>query len=205
VLRAAGHDVVAPDLPCDDDGADFTDYADVVVDAIGDRGDLVVVAQSLGGFTAPLVCERRPAARIDLVAAMVPQPGEPPGEWWERTGWEAAHRQQAVADGRDPDAEFDPRAEFFHDVAPAVVADAFSRPPRDQSGTPFERPYPFVGWPAVPTRFLLGRRDRFFPAPFLRRIVNERLGLVPDEIDSGHLPALARPQELAAWLLAGPR
>ncbi len=59
-LRAAGHDVVAPDLPCDDDRAGFAEYADVVVDAIGDRRDLVVVAQSLGGFTAPLVGERRP-------------------------------------------------------------------------------------------------------------------------------------------------
>jgi pimeloyl-ACP methyl ester carboxylesterase len=205
VLRAAGHDVVAPNLPCDDDTAGFAEYADVVVDAIGDRRDLVVVAQSLGGFTAPLVCERRPVERVDLVAAMVPKPGEPPGDWWDRTGWEAAHRAQAEAEGRDPDAEFDPRAEFFHDVPPDVVAESFAHPPRDQSGTPFERPYPFTAWPAVPTRFLLGRHDRFFPAPFLRRVVHDRLGLVPDEIDSGHLPALARPHELSAWLLAGAR
>ena len=47
-LRARGHDVVAPDLPCDDDTAGFSEYADVVVEAIGDRTDLVVVAQSLG-------------------------------------------------------------------------------------------------------------------------------------------------------------
>jgi hypothetical protein len=45
--------VVAPDLPCDDDSAALSDYADVVVDAIGDRTDLVVVAQSLAGLTAP--------------------------------------------------------------------------------------------------------------------------------------------------------
>ncbi len=134
---------------------------------------------------------------------MVPTPGESAGEWWERTGWAAAHREQARADGRDPDAEFDPRVEFFHDVPPEVVAEAFARPPRDQSATPFERPYPLTAWPAVPTRFLLGRRDRFFPAPFQRRVVHDRLGLEPDEIDTGHLPALARPQELARWLLAG--
>ena len=45
-LRARGHDVVAPDLPCDDDSAGFAEYADAVVDAIGDRRDLVLVAQS---------------------------------------------------------------------------------------------------------------------------------------------------------------
>lgn len=54
-LRARGHDVVAPDLPSDDDRAGLSEYADVVVDAVGGRRDLVVVGQSLGGFTAPLV------------------------------------------------------------------------------------------------------------------------------------------------------
>jgi pimeloyl-ACP methyl ester carboxylesterase len=200
-LRAAGHDVVAPDLPCADDRAGFVEYADVVVDAIGDRRDLVLVAQSLGGFTAPLVCERRPARLLVLVAAMVPRPGEAPGDWWANTGWEAAHRAQAVRDGRDPDAEFDPVAEFLHDVDPAITAEATAHA-GPQSNTPFEAPYPLAAWPAVPTRFLLGRRDRFFPADFQRRVVRERLGIVPDEIDSGHLPALARPHELATRLLA---
>jgi pimeloyl-ACP methyl ester carboxylesterase len=51
--RARGHEVVAPDLPCDDDSAALSDYADVVVDAIGDRTDLVLVPQSLAGLTAP--------------------------------------------------------------------------------------------------------------------------------------------------------
>ena len=59
VLRQRGHDVVAPDLPCDDDAATLRDYADAVVDAIGDRRDVIVVAQSYGGFTAPIVADRR--------------------------------------------------------------------------------------------------------------------------------------------------
>jgi pimeloyl-ACP methyl ester carboxylesterase len=53
-LRLRGHDTVAPDLPCDDDSAGLPEYVDAVVQAIGDRIDLVVVAQSLGGFTAPI-------------------------------------------------------------------------------------------------------------------------------------------------------
>jgi hypothetical protein len=51
-LRHRGHDVVAPDLPCDDDSAGLAGDADTVVDAIGARTDLVVVAQSFGGFPA---------------------------------------------------------------------------------------------------------------------------------------------------------
>jgi len=73
-LRARGHDVVAPDLPSDDDRAGLPEYADAVVDAIGDRTDLVVVGQSMGGFTAPMVCARVQASLLILVAAMIPRP-----------------------------------------------------------------------------------------------------------------------------------
>ena len=80
-------DAVAMDLPCDDDAAGWSEYADAVVDAIGDRReDLVLVAQSLGGFTAPLVAERVPVELIVLVTAMVPRPGETGDEWWANTG-----------------------------------------------------------------------------------------------------------------------
>ena len=57
-------------------------------------------------------------------------------------------------------------------------------------------------WPDVPTRFLLCRNDRFFPADFMRRVVQERLGITPDEMESGHLPALSKPKELAERLEA---
>lgn len=55
------------DLPCDDDSAGLSEYADAVVDPIGDRTDLVVVAQSFAGFTAPFVCERVP---VDLLVML---------------------------------------------------------------------------------------------------------------------------------------
>jgi pimeloyl-ACP methyl ester carboxylesterase len=199
-LRSMGHDVVAPDLPCDDDAAGLAEYADAVMDAIGARrDDLVLVAQSLAGFTAPLVCDRLPVELLVLVAAMVPAPGEPPGEWWANTGWEEARRAQAARDGRVLGEGFDPVAEFLHDVPADVVAESVHHV-RGQSGTPFEQPWPLAAWPDVPTRFLLCRDDRFFPADFQRRVVRERLGITPDEMDGGHLPALSRPQELARRL-----
>ena len=77
-----------------------------------------------------------------------------------------------------------------------------TRARRDQSGTPFEKPWPLTRWPDVRTRFLLCRDDRFFPADFQRRVVRERLGFAPDEMDGGHLPMLARPVELTERLLA---
>src|SRR6266536_2503612 len=75
-LRRRGHDVVAPDLPCDDDTAGLPEYADTVVDAIGGRSDLVVVAQSFGAFTAALVADRLPVEALVLVTGMIPVPGE---------------------------------------------------------------------------------------------------------------------------------
>jgi pimeloyl-ACP methyl ester carboxylesterase len=188
-LRAWGHDVIAPDLPCDDDSAGFPEYADVVVDAIGERRGLILVAQSLGGFTAPLVCERLPVELLVMVAAMVPQPGESGDEWWTNTRYAEART-----------GPFDVMADFFHDVPREVVDEAMQRGERAQSGTPMEDPWPLAKWPSVPTRFLLCRDDRFFPAAFMRRVVKQRLGITPDEIEGGHLPALARPRELVARL-----
>ena len=68
---------------------------------------------------------------------------------------------------------------------------------RDQSDTPGKEPWPLPGWPDVPTRYLLCRNDRFFPPAWVRRVVRDRLDITPDEIDSGHCPALSRPHELA--------
>ena len=71
-LRGAGHGTVAPDLPIEDDGAGLSEYADAVIDAIGARRDVLVVAQSFGGYTAPIVAERIDARLIVLVAGMIP-------------------------------------------------------------------------------------------------------------------------------------
>src|SRR6266851_7810416 len=85
-LRGRGHDVVAPHLPGADDSAGLAEYTDIVVNAIGDRQQLIVVGQSLGGFTAPLVCEQVPVDLLVLLNAMVPAPGETAGEWGANTG-----------------------------------------------------------------------------------------------------------------------
>src|SRR5439155_9198204 len=98
-LRARGHDVVAPDLPSDDPAAQLTDYADTVVTSVGDRRELIVVGQSFGGFTAPLVADRVRADVLVFVAGMIPAPGEPPGDWWTNVGYSAAVRAQAARDG----------------------------------------------------------------------------------------------------------
>ena len=193
-LRGLGHDVVAPDLPIEDEDADLAGYAQTVVDAIGDRTGVVVVAHSLGAFTAPIVCEWTPVDLLVLLAAMVPAPGESFSEWWANTGYEDAARRYL-----DPGA--DPVATFMHDVPPGLVAAALARE-RKQTGKALEEPWPLEAWPDVPTRFLLFRDDRMFPAPWLREVAQQRLGITPDEMDGSHSAYLSRPKELAQRLEA---
>ena len=194
-LRARGHDVVAPDLPGDDPAASLLDYADAVVDAIGGRRDLIVVAQSYGGFTAPLVADRLPVEVLVLVAGMIPVPGEKPADWWEHTGYRRAVHEQASRDGGLTGSE-DPFVAFYHDVPRELAEQALARE-RSESERAYTEPWPLDAWPAVATRFVLCSEDRFFPVEFLRRVVAERLGIVPDEIAAGHCVALSRPRELA--------
>lgn len=194
-LAPRGHEVVAMDLPCEDEvGLDA--YVDAVLDAIGDRrGDLVLVAQSLGGFIAPLVATRVPVDEIVLVAAMVPRPGETGGEWWAATG----HAEAVAAQGL-PDES--PETLFTHDVPPDVLEAA--GPPRDQAGAMLEEPWPLAAWPDVPTRFLACRDDRFFPSGWLRGIVRDRLGIETTEIPGGHCAFLSQPRALADALVPQP-
>jgi pimeloyl-ACP methyl ester carboxylesterase len=189
-LEARGSEVVAVDLPCEDESAGLAEYADTVVAAIGDRTGVILVAQSLGGFTAPLVCARRPVELMVLIAGMVPRPGEKGDDWSADTGY------PGPAAGASDDL-----AVFYHDVPPALAAAAMARG-RRQAEAPGRQPWPLDSWPEVPTRYLLCRDDRMFPAEWMRVVVRERLGIVPDEIDGGHCPALSRPRELAERLEA---
>jgi pimeloyl-ACP methyl ester carboxylesterase len=187
-LRERGHEAVAPDLPCEDDSAGLWEYADSVLDAVGERDEVVVVGQSYGAFTAPLVCDRVPVELLVLVAGMIPAPGERPDDWWANAGYQSEG-------GEDDDVI----ATYYHDVPPELAAEALRRE-RDQSATPGRQPWPLEAWPDVPTRVLLCRDDRLFRPDFMRRVARERLGIVPDEIDGGHCVALSHPKELAERL-----
>lgn len=204
-LRDRGHTVVTVDLPSED-SAGLDAFADAIFAAVRAAapdldGRVVLVAQSLGGFSAPLVCDRIPVDSIVLVNAMVPRPGETAGEWWANTGQAAARSRYAAANGRAADAGFDPRTDFFHDVPAELTDEALAAPQAGPPAALFAQPWPLAAWPDLPTRFLQGRDDRFFPLEFQRDVVRERLGIEVEVLPGGHLTALSRPRELAAELL----
>jgi len=196
-LEKGGHRAIAVDIQENDPSMDLRGFAAAVEAAMGDYADVIVVAQSLGGFTAPMI--RKPVRMIVLLNAMIPRPGESPNEWWGNTGSGAARREADLAAGRDP--EFDLDRHFLHDLPDDARAELLSAPAREPSAAAMAQPCDFARWPAVPIKVLIGRDDRFFPAEFQRRVAKDRLGLNADEIQGGHLVALSNPSGLAEMLV----
>jgi pimeloyl-ACP methyl ester carboxylesterase len=193
-LDARGLASIAVDLPGDDARKGLPDYVDLVVDAATGLDDVVLVAQSLGGFSASWAADRLPASRIVLLNAMIPLPGETAGEWWDATDASEARRDNDIRAGRDPDANFDLETYFLHDVPAEVLAGLGDE--RAQTETVFVAPWGLAAWPDVPTTVLAARDDRFFPFGFQQRVARERLGLEAIEVPGGHLAALSRPAEV---------
>ncbi|GAA1675595.1 alpha/beta fold hydrolase [Fodinicola feengrottensis] len=197
-LRELGHQAIAVDLPGADESAGLPEYVDLVVEAAAGQQGLVVVGQSIGGFTAPLACARLDAKLLVLVNPMIPKPGETAGSWWANTGQAAAAAKKASQDGRS--ADFDLREDFFHDVPADVTERVFAGGEQPEADVVFGQPWPLDAWPDVPTRVLQGVDDRLFPLEFQRRNAKERLGLDVDEMPGGHLLAFSQPKELASRL-----
>lgn len=196
-LVEAGHEAIAVDLPGDDETAGLSRYAELVVDAIGSRSRVVLVAGSLGGFTAPLVCERVPVRELVLVNAMIPDPGEIARDWWEHTGALEAQDEAARAGGYGP---FDVTTYFLHDVDADVAAEG-ERYQRSEADVALESVCDFKAWPAIRIRVLAGDDDRFFPLGLQRRVARDRLGVEVDVLPGGHLLPLVQPRLVADYLL----
>ena len=197
LLEKAGHEAIAVDLPGNDASKGLSDYADIVIRAVGSRDDVVLVAQSLGGFTAPLVCARAAVKRLVFVNAMIPLPGERVGAWWENTGSNEARVEAARRHGYSTD--FDPFTYFLHDV-PEDVVRAGADDVREQSETVFRESCRFEAWPTIPMHVVAGTEDRFFPIDFQKRVARERLNRDVEEVRGGHLVALSNPVGLVERL-----
>ena len=196
-----GHLVSAVELPADDDSKGRPDNAQAVLNAVGNSSGVVIVAASLGAFTAALVVEPLKPAAVVLVNPMIPRSGETPGAWWGNTGAIEARHVHASRSGYP--AELDPKIYMVHDVPPEVLATATATATAkgEQSPRTFRDPCTFSSWPEVIT-VVAGRDDPFFPVEFQRQLARERLGVEPVIVPGGHLVALSKPDELTAAILA---
>jgi len=198
LLQEAGDEAIAVDLPGDDPAAGLPEYANLVADAIRGHTNVVLVAQSLGGFTAPLVANHVAVRSLVFVNAMIPSPGETAGAWWDNTG--SVQARIAAAEQGGYGTEFDLFSYFLHDVPPDVAAagEPYQRPEADAA---FASVCDFGAWPPVPIHVVAGADDRFFPVGWQQALARDRLGVEADVLPGGHLIALARPAPLATYLL----
>ena len=198
-LESRGHVAIPVDIREDDPALGLPEYAEITLAAIGARTDTVLVGQSMGAFTAAMVAPRVLVRAIVLLNAMVPLPGETPGQWWDAVGSQQARHDAALAGGWSTKFDFD--TYFLHDVPPQVLT-RLSGDERAPADTPFGQPCTFERWPDVPLHVLAGGEDRFFPLDLQRRVAADRLGVEVDVLPGGHLVALTRPAELADRLAA---
>lgn len=197
-LEAGGHTVISVEIQGDEPALGLPEYAVLTDKAIGEHRDVVLVAQSMGAFTAPMLSKHDAVSRIVLLNPMIPTPGESPGEWFEVTGSEESRRAANEAAGRSN--EFDLEEVFLHDIPDHVKA-AMAQGDREPAETPFGQPCTFEAWPDVPIHILVGADDRLFPAEFQVRLARDRLGVEADVMPGGHLLAKSRPVEVTERLV----
>ncbi|GAA1232112.1 alpha/beta hydrolase [Prauserella halophila] len=160
-------------------------------------GPLVVVAHSYSGIVVADAAHA--ASRLVFVAARLPLPGE--SQTALSQSWHGDGMREALV--RDDDGWVHPtpaaRDAFYPDCPDEVATDAVSRLRPMKSAVPAE-PLEDPAWTRAPTAYIVCRRDRVVRVDRQR----ERASHVGEhhELDSGHSPFLAVPDELAA-LLAG--
>ena len=205
-LERLGHHAVAIDLPCDDPGATYSTYADVVVDALqGAAPDLVVVAHSMAGLSAPIAAARLRVSGLVFLNALIAAPGrsfleqvgdEPemlvPGYQVGLSGPDDLGRTRWV----DPVAA---RETLFGDCDEATARAAFDRL-RPQAQAPYVDPCPIADLPDVRYTYVVGAEDRIVAPEWSRSAARDRLGVGVIELAGSHSPFLARPAELAGLL-----
>lgn len=198
-LEGRGHTAIPVEIQGDDPALGLPEYAQIVDDAIGEHTDVVLVAQSMGGFTAPMISKLDRVSIIVFLNAMIPLPGETPGQWFGAVEQQCAFESAALAAGRP--TEYDAETVFLHDI-PREGWTSMAAADRDPAGTPFGQPCTFDRWPDIPLHVLVGQDDRLFPADFQVRIAADRLGIEAEVVPGGHLAAKSRPVEIAERLQA---
>jgi pimeloyl-ACP methyl ester carboxylesterase len=204
-LERRGHRAVAVDLPCDDPAGTTMDNAKLMVDALGDADDVVVVGHSLGGIVAPVVAMLRPVRKVVFLCALVPRPGrslaEVTGSEPETTTEEFNKLPRHV--GEDGSVWWDPEVAvqaFYRTCDPDTARWAATRL-RPQVWTTSREPCPLDRWPDCELVSIVCAADEVVSPEWSRRIAREVLGVEPVELPGGHSPMLSHPVELADALL----
>ena len=195
-LRARGDEVVAPELPIDQAGATWQDYADRVAGAVGDRAEeAILVGHSAGAIPVAIVASTK-APRLAIYLT----PSNPARELPEDRPVRLKPEVDAVVRyddrGRDYLEVEDAVSVFYPRLDPGTARWAASRlrPQADPGEVPLERP------PSVPSAFIYATHDEVFTTESMIWSARQLFGVEPIEIETGHTPQLEAPEDLADLL-----
>lgn len=214
-LEAAGHAVLAPDLPGMEPGAtgenpaSLEDWARFIADLARAGEPAVLAGHSRGGIVISRAAELAPeaVARLVYVTAILAAPGDSLVDTVMRTrGGEPLPPNPAVAvaaDGRTTRFT-DPAigaAMFYGECAPETARAAFARfapEPTSAMVTPLELTAENYG--RLPRTYIECLRDQALPIA-TQRAMHARQPCAVATIDTDHSPFYSAPDELAAILL----
>ena len=207
-LQGLGHQTIAMDLPCDDASKTFRSYATLISQIIDDDApgeEVVLVAHSTGGLSAPLVKPRTPIRRLVYLCALVASPRlsfidqlteEPEMINSDYLAGMSPADPQMRSQWVDQDLA---RTILFDDCDLATSQAAFDRL-RPQALSPYGEPCPLHVLPETPATYVVCAQDRLVNTAWSRRTAEERLGADIIEIPGSHSPFLSRPSHLATVL-----
>lgn len=202
-LAKLGHRSIAADMPCEDPDAGAADYAQVMVEALKDEGDdVIMVGHSLGGLSIPVVAAQRPVKTLVFLAAGVPRVGMSYAEQLRLEGI----RRQEVFDKVLLDehgctilpADVAVGA-LYNDCEPGVAKWASSKL-RYQGQRPMTEVTPLLEWPSSDSEYIACHGDRVLDADWQCRTARQRLCVEPIEFGGDHSPMLSAPTVLAEIL-----
>ncbi len=198
-LAMLGHRPVAIDLPISDVDAGAARYAAVIVSALRDcPDDVVLLGHSMGGLAIPLVPALRPIRRLVFLCALLPRPGnafDSPG-----SSVPPAAAGLGVDEAGTSRWTGDRVLELLYGDCDGEVARSAARSLRPQASLPFTEVTPLRSWPEVPSTAIYCAEDRTVPPALFAPVARDLLGREPLLFPGGHSPFLTRPAELAAVL-----
>lgn len=205
LLRAAGHEARALDLPSH--GDDPTPPAEVTLDTYAEAivaamdGPTVLVGHSMGGYPITAAAERAPerVAALVYVCAYVPVAGMSMADM-RRAGPRQLLTDAIIVAPDRVTMTIDPAkaaGKFYHDCPQAIAEYAVPRL-CPQPIAPQETPLAATARAeALPRHYILCEDDRTIPPEYQETM---SVGLPTHRLPCGHSPFLAMPDRLAAIL-----
>jgi pimeloyl-ACP methyl ester carboxylesterase len=225
-LEAQGHKTVAMDLPIEDPAATLFDYVDVVLEALPEtEEDVILVGHSMAGPVIPLVAARYRVRQLIFIGSLIPHPGvsfldqcydEIPSNFLEEAGYKPpevskfeqfrdepnVHIPACIGKFMTPDEQGKAIAMefYYHDCEPDVANWAFSKTRNQRSLAHAFDIFSLEALPDVEYAYIACSNDRIISPAWQRYAAQKRLGVEAIEIPSGHYPHLSHPAHLAEVL-----